>query len=71
LHFFDVKDGWEPLCKILDVPIPNESFPRINEKAAMKELNEVMMGMVHARWGMILGGTAVAVASPVKARRLF
>ena len=36
----------------------------------MKELNEVMMGMVYARWGMILGGTAVAFASAVMARKL-
>jgi hypothetical protein len=71
LHFFDVKDGWEPLCKILDVPTPDDPFPRINENAAMKELNEMMMEMVYARWGMILGGTAVAVLSAVMARRLF
>jgi hypothetical protein len=71
LYFFDVKDGWEPLCKILDVPIPDDTFPRINENAAMKELNEMMMEMVYTRWGMILGGTAVAVVSAVMARRLF
>jgi hypothetical protein len=69
LHFFDVKDGWEPLCKILNVPVPDEPFPRINEKAAMKELDEVMMGRVYTRWGMIIGGTVVAVVGVILSRR--
>jgi hypothetical protein len=28
-----VKDGWEPLCKFLDKPVPAEPFPRLNERA--------------------------------------
>jgi len=51
LYFFDVKDGWEPLCKILKASVPDKPFPRINEKTAMKELDEVMMGRVYTRWG--------------------
>lgn len=31
LHF-DVKDGWEPLCEFLQIPIPQESFPWLNER---------------------------------------
>lgn len=31
LYFFDVKDGWEPLCKILDCPVPDEPFPHVND----------------------------------------
>lgn len=27
LHYFDVRDGWEPLCKILEVEVPVEPFP--------------------------------------------
>ena len=27
---FNVAQGWEPLCKFLDLPIPEESFPRAN-----------------------------------------
>ena len=26
---FDVKESWEPLCKFLDVRVPNERFPKI------------------------------------------
>lgn len=30
---FHVKDGWEPLCAFLDKPVPDESFPRLNQRA--------------------------------------
>ncbi|GAB3973119.1 sulfotransferase family protein [Actinoallomurus acanthiterrae] len=33
LLIFDVKSGWEPLCKFLDVPVPAEPFPRMNDRA--------------------------------------
>ena len=26
------KDDWEPLCKFLDVPVPDEAFPRTNDR---------------------------------------
>ncbi len=32
LLVFDVCEGWEPLCKFLDVEIPNESLPHTNKK---------------------------------------
>jgi len=34
---YELGSGWEPLCKFLGKPIPNEPFPHINEKAALKE----------------------------------
>jgi hypothetical protein len=33
LLVFHVKDGWEPLCRFLDRPVPDESFPRVNDTA--------------------------------------
>ncbi|EGX97205.1 hydrolase, TatD family protein, putative [Cordyceps militaris CM01] len=30
---FNLKDRWEPLCKVLDVPAPDVPFPRIDEEA--------------------------------------
>ena len=30
LLVFDVTEGWGPLCSFLDVPVPNEPFPRKN-----------------------------------------
>jgi hypothetical protein len=26
-------DGWEPLCRFLDVPVPDEDFPHLNDTA--------------------------------------
>jgi hypothetical protein len=31
LLIFEVKDGWEPLCKFLNVPVPAEPFPKVND----------------------------------------
>jgi len=37
LLVFEVKDGWEPLCAFLDVPVPEDaSFPRVNEAATFQ-----------------------------------
>ena len=30
LLVFEAKDGWEPLCRFLDVDVPDEPYPRVN-----------------------------------------
>lgn len=30
LIIYNVKDGWEPLCKFLNVPVPSNPFPKSN-----------------------------------------
>jgi Sulfotransferase domain len=42
LLVFDVRQGWEPLCRFLDVPIPEEPFPRLNDTATTKALIRAM-----------------------------
>ncbi len=32
LLVFDVKQGWEPLCAFLGAPVPDEPFPRVNDR---------------------------------------
>ena len=32
LLVFHVADGWEPLCQFLEVPVPDQPFPRSNPK---------------------------------------
>ena len=32
LLVFDVRDGWEPLCTFLEVPVPDSDFPRTNHR---------------------------------------
>lgn len=34
LLVYSVKEGWEPLCDFLGVPIPDEPFPRVNDTAS-------------------------------------
>jgi len=36
LLIFDVRQGWEPLCKFLDVPVPDQPFPKINDANELK-----------------------------------
>lgn len=30
LLVFDVAEGWEPLCRFLGLPVPDEPFPKVN-----------------------------------------
>jgi hypothetical protein len=32
LLVFEVREGWEPLCAFLGVPVPDEDFPRTNHR---------------------------------------
>lgn len=34
LLVYDVKDGWEPLCRFLEVPVPDLPFPHTNTREA-------------------------------------
>nr|XP_002122744.1 uncharacterized protein LOC100181848 [Ciona intestinalis] len=37
LLVYKVSDGWEPLCKFLDVPVPNVPFPHKNARGGLLE----------------------------------
>ena len=48
LLVFDVKEGWEPLCAFLGVPVPeDEPFPHVNDTAAFHEFDHVDDTAVH------------------------
>lgn len=32
------KDGWEPLCAFLEVPVPDAPFPRVNDSEAFGDM---------------------------------
>ena len=34
LLIFESKQGWAPLCKFLDIPIPEEPYPNVNDSGA-------------------------------------
>lgn len=37
LLVFNVKDGWDPLCRFLGKPVPGAAFPHANERAEFWE----------------------------------
>ena len=41
LLVFEAKDGWEPLCKFLNVTIPAEPYPHVNDTAEMKKMQGI------------------------------
>jgi hypothetical protein len=62
LFFFNVKDGWEPLCKILNCPVPDEPFPRANDAKAMEDFFKGVVRKAAVRWLNFFGILGVAVA---------
>jgi len=42
LLMFDVREGWAPLCRFLEVPIPDEPFPRLNDTASTQAMIQRM-----------------------------
>lgn len=37
LLVWDLRDGWEPLCGFLEVDVPEEPLPRLNDTASFRE----------------------------------
>ena len=63
LVFFDVHDGWEPLCRALSKEVPKHvPFPRINDGEAIDAFakKHVQRGLI--RWMAIIGGLVAVVA---------
>lgn len=44
LLIFEAKDGWEPLCKFLNKPIPTTAYPKLNDTAQFQQ--KIMIGKV-------------------------
>lgn len=42
LLVFDVREGWAPLCRFLEVPVPSEPFPRLNDTASTRAMIRLM-----------------------------
>jgi hypothetical protein len=36
LIVWEPKDGWEPICAALDMPVPDEPLPNVNDTAGFK-----------------------------------
>jgi hypothetical protein len=38
LLVYQVGEGWEPLCRFLDVPVPEVPFPHLNDTASFRAM---------------------------------
>jgi hypothetical protein len=64
LFSFSVKDGWEPLCNILNVP--DQPFPHANDKEAIQETFGGLVKKATVRRLLIFAAVGVALAGGVK-----
>lgn len=69
LHFFDVKEGWGPLCKILRKEVPDMEFPRINDGEAIDRLAKKMIMKGFIRWLVISATLGAALISYLYSNR--
>jgi hypothetical protein len=45
LLVFDVKEGWEPLCRFLGRPVPGVPFPRANRRSTIRAATWLMTSL--------------------------
>ncbi len=58
LLVYDVKEGWEPLCRFLEVPVPAQLFPRLNDAAEFRKnilKARFMACLVPMLWALLAG----------------
>lgn len=55
VNFFDVKDGWGPLCKLLEVEVPPIAFPHVNDTAAIQQAIAQGIRAGQLLWACIIG----------------
>jgi hypothetical protein len=51
LLVYEVKEGWEPLCRFLGVPVPDVPFPRVNDT---KEFQRRVTVVTIVSWVVLL-----------------
>ncbi len=55
-----VKEGWGPLCEFLNVPVPDNPFPRVNDTAEFRKRIQVIKLVATLPW--VLAGVIVLAA---------
>jgi hypothetical protein len=57
LLVFDVRQGWQPLCEFLGVPVPATPFPKVNDTRHMQNIVRLIRcGNVLLPAAMLAGG---------------
>jgi hypothetical protein len=60
LLIMDLKEGWAPLCKFLDLPIPDEPLPKANDANAAADAADDIALRIFQIWSMGIGVAAIA-----------
>ena len=64
LLVFDVKEGWEPLCAFLGVPVPaGEPFPHVNDASDFSRRQRDQYRHIARRLLPALGATAAGAVA--------
>lgn len=71
LLVYDVKQGWEPLCQFLGVPVPQDTpFPHLNDGAEFRAMIQQRAQNFSRMVSAVVGGIALlALGAIVWARR--
>lgn len=61
LLVYEVKQGWEPLCEFLDVEVPGEAFPHLNDAASARRAIRIVTTIAYAAplVGTVLAGVTL------------
>ena len=59
LLVFQVKEGWGPLCQFLDLPVPEEDFPNVNDTSSMLQRIRLMKRFCFFCWSLACAGLGV------------
>jgi len=67
LLVYEVRQGWEPLCRFLNVPVPEgKPFPRVNDRTAFQRRVTLLVGGVYAGLGAATLTAALVAAWGIK-----
>lgn len=63
LFWYNISDGWEPLCEILGVPVPNKPFPHNNSADEAKRVFRMfsMVGSTASILFLVVTGLAAGL----------
>lgn len=61
LLVFDVKQGWEPLCRFLGRPVPDVPFPSTNSRRKVRTAARLLRGATFAAAALLLALAVLGV----------
>uniref|UniRef100_A0A7S4SMH0 Sulfotransferase domain-containing protein n=1 Tax=Alexandrium monilatum TaxID=311494 RepID=A0A7S4SMH0_9DINO len=70
LLVFNVKDGWEPLCSFLGLPVPSVPFPRNNEYVKVLKERKLRQRRNRAWWFMARVCLAMVLLALLASKRV-